>query len=137
MPAVVVVPADVQQSSNAGIRRGISLEAIEAGESVYKDASGQIGLADANGAAETNAGAGIAINSAPGAGQPVAFAAKDPAFVVGGPVVAGEAYFVGAVPGSIVPGGDLIAADIISYLGVGVSTIAISLNPDATGAAHA
>lgn len=133
MAAVAVTPADVQQSSNSGVRTGIALEAIVAGESVYKNAAGQIGLADSTGGAGIETGVGIAINSAPGAGQKVSYAAKDPAFAVGGTVIAGVGYAVGAVAGSIVPLADLLSNEYISYLGVGVSATEISLNPDPTG----
>ena len=136
MAAISVTAANVQQTAKADVRQGVALEAITAGQPVYRDSDGQIGVAESGDTEAKAAAIGVAVNDA-AEGQYINYAVKDTALDIGGTVVAGESYAVGSSAGDIVPIDDLTTDDYIWPLGVGVSTSEIYLNPYATGAQHA
>lgn len=131
--------ADVSVTASAVIGAGqfqtvVSGAAITAGQPVYV-ANGIASLAKADTAPHAAAN-GIAVTSAPGAGQPV--------LVQGGGSITfnacftkGLVYVVSAAnAGGIAPFGDLSSGNYVTILGVALSTTVLSLNINASGIAQ-
>jgi hypothetical protein len=122
MADVVVTAASVKPGADAVIKTNLlSGSAVTAGDAVAKDANGAIVLADANSPTPGVATPlGFALNSAPGAGQPIAYTDDAPA-MEGFATTAGIPYFLSATPGKICPAGDLASGMKTSYMGTGVA----------------
>lgn len=129
MANLTITAASVVASTDALNTRtaeGIAGEAIDAGEVVYIDStdSYKLKLASAQNATEAEF-VGIALNSA-GLNQPVEYATQDLALAIGATVAVGEVYVVSATSGKIAPNADLIGADFVTIIGVGITTSTIS-----------
>jgi hypothetical protein len=126
-----VTAANVLASSSGQVSEGIAGAAITAGQVVYVDASdsGKIKLADNNDTAAKAVVKGIAITSAPGAGQPVKYCTKDSAFKPGFTVAAGQPVFLSATAGGLCPFGDLSSPMVGVFIGIGTGSNFINLNP--------
>lgn len=106
---------------------GIAGEAITAGQTVYYDAStGTWKKAQADGtAAEAGQdGYGIALNSAPGANQPVQVALPGSTVTLGAGAApaAGTIYFISPTAGGIAPVADLSSTNKINPIALGVGS---------------
>lgn len=122
MANLTVSAANVQNSATAKLVQGDSLEAITAGQLVYRATDGRYGLADANGATPLYKVMGIATNSCAAANQPIEICTSDPDFVIGGTTVVGDSLFSSGTPGAIAPVGDLVTGWYVALVGV-VTTI--------------
>jgi hypothetical protein len=123
MPDLTIVPANLFPSSKAIAIRGISGEAIVAGDVVAKDpATGLIKKADSN---DPTTGAplavpiGIATCSTPGANQTIIYVATDAEFTLGATTIPGHPYFLSATPGKICDPADLLTGMKTSLVGFG------------------
>lgn len=127
MAAISVTAANVQPGTGALTVQGFALEAITAGQVVYRDATTQkFGLADTNSAtAGVREAVGIALNSA-GINQPVVVQYEG-LITIGGTAVAGTPYVLGATAGAINPSTDLVSGWYTSVLGIGVSATQIRM----------
>lgn len=128
MADVTVTPANVLASSGASKIPGTSGAAIIAGQTVYKGTDNFYYPADANALDPIYKVAGIALNSAPGVGQPFQFVAVDPGFKPGFPTTAGTAYVLSATPGGIAPIADLVTGWRTQFLGTGLAGNLMALN---------
>lgn len=127
MPDIVIVPASLRPGPKALPQRGISGEAIVAGDVVAKDATGLIMKADANDAspgAPLAVPVGIATCSTPGPNQNILYVPADPNFTLGGPTVPGTPYFLSENPGKICEVADLVSGMKTSLLGFGKAIVA-------------
>jgi hypothetical protein len=129
---VTVTPASVARVSGAGtgvdtvITNGFAGAAIVAGQSVYRDANGVWLLTDANLSAAAGVARGIALNSAPAAGQPVAVATggtMNPGFTA----TVGKIYVASATAGGIAPVEDLASGWRTGVLCVGLTSTSVGL----------
>lgn len=130
MSDVATTAANVLASDqNDGIFRGVAGAAIAAGDVIARDTGNNnvIILADANGSAVAKVVAGVAVNSAPGAGQPVDYVNEDPNFNPGGTIVEGKPYVLSATPGKMCPADDLAAGMALTVLGAGKANNKLNL----------
>lgn len=129
MSAVSITAANVLKSASAvGPFTKNAGATITAGQVVYLDSgTDTLKLADANLSVAAATVAGIALHGAY-SGNPCQYVAVDPAFVVGGTLVAGQLYCLGATAGTIVPVTDLTTGDVRAVLGVANSTSTLNLN---------
>lgn len=112
----------------------IAAAAVTAGQVVYKDPiTGKFGLADCNsGTVAARTPYGIALNSAPGAGQPLSVQPRG-AITPGATLTPGEAYYLSANPGAICPVGDLTSGMYPTILGIAVSASVLNLDIQPSG----
>jgi hypothetical protein len=122
MADLSVVAADVVEVSGVSKTTGIAGAAITAGQPVYRDATDGFKLKPCidTGAATADA-VGIALNSAPGAGQPVTYATSGTIYL-GVAAAIGSIYVVSGTAGGIAPETDIGNDDYIKVLGVGDGT---------------
>lgn len=122
MADVTVTPANVVLVSGARISGRVSGSAVVAGQAVRIDAAtGRLVPAQSDSATNANA-VGIALNSAPGANQPVDYAADTAVINSGGTLVVGHTYYVGTTAGVIKPAGDIAGTEFATCLGIAVTT---------------
>lgn len=114
MSDVVITPSDVIPASNARTAQGTAAEAIEAGDSLSFDASGDLVLADID---IEDRLCGIALDNA-AVGQPCVFASGGDVTLGTGTVEPGHAYFASAA-GGIRPDADLGTDQYAKFIGVG------------------
>lgn len=126
-----VTAATVLASTSGQVSEGVAGAAITAGQVVYADAadSGKIKLADNNDTAVKSIVKGIAITSAPGAGQPVKYCTKDASFTPGFTVAAGQPVFLSGTAGGLCPFADLSAPMVGVFVGIGIGANKINLQP--------
>jgi hypothetical protein len=127
MADVAITPSLVQNSDAATIISADTAVAITAGQLVAKDVNGKFILADADGVSPAHKVVGIAIDSAPGANQPLDVATADTAFVPGGTLVVGTAYILSATPGGLAPYADGVTGMNRQIIGVAVTTTTLLL----------
>lgn len=117
----------VEGSGSVNKKTGTSGEAITAGQVVYiKSSDSKLYKAQHDGTAEEAEAVGVALNSAPGSGQPVTYITAgnlDP----GGTVTVGEIYVVSATAGGIAEVSDLVSTNRVTVLGVGTTASNIKL----------
>lgn len=131
MAAITVTASAVIPGTTARLEDFIAGEAVTAGQPVYIKASdGKAYKADANASSEAAGAKGIAVNSAPGAGQPLKVQTAG-TLAFGAILTNGEIYCVGATAGDIVPEGDLTTGWYVTILGVATSTSNLEIIPGA------
>jgi len=130
MADLVPVPASVKIVSG-GLRGGpdVSGEALTAGQACYKKVADGLWYKAQNDSVDPvtstdeagGKGLGIAMNSAPGAGQPVSLIhnGEGSAFTPGVPVVVGEIYCLSASSGGICPKADVTSGKYLTIIGYG------------------
>ena len=133
--AVVNLGTGVLASGNASVKDEIAGVAILAGQAVYRDAAdGRVKLASTSAAA--NAAIGIALNSAPTAGQPVRVA-WDGTLTGTATLIVGEAYFVSDTAGSLGQMSDVGTGDFVTFVGIAATATSLKLRPFVSGVQHA
>lgn len=135
MADLAVVAANVLKSANGQHSYKLSAEAILAGEVVYELAAGTLGLADSNGVSPANSVAGLACNSAPGAGQPVAYCALDTAFATGiAGLTSGAVIYLSNTPGKMTSTySEVASGSTVNILGVVNTGGTLNLKPAVGG----
>jgi hypothetical protein len=124
-----VTASNVSPGTNAVFDNGVALEAVTAGQVLYKRASdGQFGLCDNNSAtAEVRVPHGIAVNNA-AANQGVRVQTGG-RINIGATVVAGTPYFTSDTAGSISNlQTDAASGEYPAFLGFAIATTTIDLN---------
>lgn len=133
MAVLAITPAQVLPDPAYPIRTGISAVAIAAGQAVYLDpASNTVKLWIATAAIATSIAPGIAINSAPGAGQNVIWQDSAGAEVTLGAAAApviGTAYIGSGTAGGVNPQADAVVTWNIALIGFGKVGNKIKLTP--------
>ena len=129
MAAVSITAANVAPAAGARIRLMTAGAALTRGQVVYEDASdgNKAKLADANASAAAANVCGIVVaDTASGGLVPVQVAGD---ITIGGTVVAGTVYQVGATAGSIVPNSDAATSGWYpgGIIGVAISTTVIRM----------
>ncbi len=140
MSDISVTPSAVlAANSDTLVVTGIAGAAIIAGQSVYVDPTDnyRIKLALATDGDTTQNAVGVALNSAPGANQPVSYTSNgDVTF--NSVLTAGQVYAVSpANAGGIAPYGDLGSGKYVAVLGVATSTTNLRVSLIPTGVAKA
>lgn len=121
MADLALTAANVKGGAGANTKNGTSGGAVTAGDAVAKDANGAIAQADANGTGTLKTPIGVALNSAPGIGQPVAYTDDAPLLEGFTTTVAGTPYILSATPGKVCPVGDLASGMTGSLIGFGAT----------------
>ena len=100
MANLAIIPAQVIPSVNARPQRATAGVAINAGDLVYKDATGLLQLSDADGATAAQNVGGMAVCSG-GAGQLINYITDDDEVTLGENVASGEPCFLSATAGKM------------------------------------
>lgn len=141
MAVLSVTAASVLMSSSASfLSNHTAAVAITAGQAVYLNSSNAWALLDTNAAATGNGindVRGIAVDSAPGAGQPITVCMKDPGFTPGATMTVGKVIY-----GSITAGGITLAeipgtGEYPVVLGIAITATVMNLDICASGAVAA
>lgn len=133
MADLTVTPANVIPQSGAVLVTGTSGAAIAAGDLLYKDSSDSDKLKLCTTAtAAAAACVGVAVNSAPGAGQPVTYM-TDGRLAMGAILTASTAYGVSDNAGKIRPLADNGSGDQITQIGLAESTTILHVKINARG----
>jgi hypothetical protein len=137
MSDITINANTVVPSATATIARGIAGAAISAGQTVYADAtdSNKIKLA-ANTSAATAAVVGVAVNSAPVAGQPVEYVTAGDITLSGAPLLAATVYVLGSGAGGISIADELHSSSGTrrgTVVGIGTSTTVLRVGLVASG----
>jgi len=138
MADIVVSGAGVAQTASTIIQRGVAAEAIVAGAPIYIDATTSNNLRNCLGTSLAAAACvGIALNSALGAGQPVAYATGGLVTFSGTTLVVGNQYNVSVNSGKVAPVADTTVGVFATGLGIAptATTLLLAINP--SGVAHA
>lgn len=128
MAELTIDPLPVIASAAASWDSGISGEAVEAGNPIYKDASdsNKLKLATSGGTIEQAAVVGVALHAS-SAGQPLEYAKSDPSL---GGMAAGldpaTPVYLGDTPGSVTD--DPSGANFITFLGFALAGEDLQLN---------
>lgn len=131
MSDITFTAANVVVTNSATVKAtGTSGAAVTVGQSVYIDpADGKIKPAKADSASTTPPPniVGVALDSAPGANQPITYATSgDVTF--GSGLAQGQVYAVSAAnAGGIAPYSDLVSTNFVAFLGVALSTSVLRL----------
>ena len=135
--------ANVVSYTPSSIKQYTSNGAVTAGQPVYQDANGNYGPAGAGGNNVISGlnGVGVALNSAPGAGQPLTVWVGG-TVNLGATLAIGTVYVVSANNGKICPNTDLVTNNYVTVLGVAINAAAIQSGPNsaapfATNTQHA
>lgn len=123
MTAIAVTAASVAPGDGTQETR-LSGAAITAGQLVYMDANGLYQVAT-NATAASSVVRGVALDTAPGAGQPLTIQ-RTGKWTVGGTVVVGKSYNLGTA-GGIIPVDDIAGGEYITNVGVGISATQIDM----------
>lgn len=125
-----VTPANVQQGANAKLKYGTAGAAIIAGQAVYLDPTDNTyKLADHDSAtAAVRDVAGIAVNSAPGAGQPITVCEYDDDFTPGFTIANGVGVYLSGTAGGLCPFADLATGDYPKLIMMGIGSDKVVLN---------
>ena len=135
MADIVVTPANVAKGTGATVNNNlISGEAIIAGQTVYQSTSdNKVYKADNNDTAAKAVVFGIALNSTPGANQPISVQTAG-IITIGGTTADATFYFQSDTAGGICPFADIVTAGMYNTLiGWGISATQIQLAIQATG----
>ena len=130
MADLTITAANVAVTSGE-TETGTAGAAITAGQVVFKNASGNFALADADDTSLDEV-YGIALNGA-ASGQPLEVAKSGCSITIGATLTAGLAYYLSATAGGIAPYADLVADDRVIYLGSATSTSVLAFRPFDTG----
>lgn len=120
MADVTVVAAEVLPDSGTATSTGTLGGTVTAGQTVYKDSSGNFQAADANASATTATVAGIAMTGGV-SGQPFIYTSADCTLDPGFTVTVGAVYVQSATAGGIAPVADLTTGWRTSIIGVGLT----------------
>ena len=126
MADVLTTASLVQHSTGATLKSGTAGHAVTAGNPVAISTSSQVYRADVTDATLHKL-VGVAVNSAPGAGQPVSYVVRDDDFTPGFAVTTGTIYVVSA-DGAVSPSADLTTNDYTGFVGIGKSTTKIKVD---------
>lgn len=134
MAALTITASQVLPGTGATIVRYTANATITAGQTVYDAGSKVAALADADASEATSQCKGIALNGA-STGQPVDIL-ESGEITIGAAAapVEGVPYFLGPTAGSIGILADVLAADYLVYLGVGIGSNKINVRIHITGA---
>lgn len=126
--------ASVQASAYAETDSGILGETCTAGDEVYKNSADNNKLykADANLSLAASKVVGCLISGG-AAGQPATYVKKDPKFIPGIPLTAGDVVILSATPGKRAPIADLAAGMFPVVLGAANSATEMNYDPVAGG----
>lgn len=132
--ALSITPASVLPGSDAVVEHCTAGATITAGQALYLDSTtNTVKLADANGAAALRSVYGIALNGG-ASGQPITVQ-KSGAITIGGTVVSGTVYVLGATAaGDIEAASALTTGWYTSIIGVATSASVIQLHIFNSGA---
>jgi len=138
MADITVSAAGVAPTATTVIQRGTSAVAITAGQPVYIDTntSNQLRPGLATGLASSVI-AGIALNSAPGAGQPVTYATGGDVAFVGTTFVVGQTYNLSVNAGFIAPVTDTTTGNYVCTLGAATTATNLRVALNVLGITHA
>lgn len=137
MADTTINPADVLQSQGTQGQKVIAGEAVAAGETVYLNDDTKYYKADGNDGSKMPV-AGMAINSAPKAGQPLVIVKEDALLTIGTHGVGvGIPLFQSANPGKICPLADVGTGNLTTCVAVTASATKISFKPVGGNGAHA
>ncbi len=131
MADISITAASVFQSVNGsgGELPAAAGVTITAGKALSLTALNTLALADSDGTTPANSFHGIALNGG-GPGQPIKFVNLDPAFIFGGTGLAGDDVWLSDTPGGITSTkADLESGDLVTHLGVLVTTTTLNLKP--------
>lgn len=131
MVDLTITAANVVKGSSSSTETGVAGEAITQGEVVFKNASGEYVLSDADDTSLDEVG-GIALNAAED-GQPVEVLLPGSDITIGATMTAGLPYFLSATAGAIAPEADLTTGDRKIQLGWATSTTVLHFRPYDTG----
>ena len=133
MADLTINAADVVPPAT-GVNAGTAGDAVAAGQSGYLDSTdgNRVKLADADNTAATAEAVGVAVNSAPKAGQPVSYLTLGDLTVTSG-VTVGEIYVVSGTAGGVAPEGDLASSDYVTILGIGKTATSIAVKVHVSG----
>lgn len=127
MADITITAADVAADAGATSERKNAAVAITAGQLLYIDANGDVDLAAADLTSIEATIFGIALDSAPGAGQPV-FVMTSGTLDIGGTALEGKTFVASTTPGNIALDADItVSTHFKSVLGVGVGLDKIKL----------
>jgi len=130
MAQLSITPSTVVPGTAAVKRTLIAAEAIEAGETIYKDTDGKAALTDASDTDKIGV-IGVACNTAEVAGQPVTYAVTDEAFDLGASVTNGEPVLLDDVPGKLCTDiADLASGSTPVQIALGKGTTIVEVNAD-------
>ncbi len=134
MVDIAVTPAQVQPTDGQPTMTRIAGEDIDAGETMYLNATDDKWyLGDADDTEAKAAVKAIALNTG-AAGQAVEGQTDGPCTVgAGAALTVGEIYVQSGTPGKIAPEGDLASSDYVTVLGVGKTASVLDLNIHVSG----
>ncbi len=134
MVDIVITPANVSRVDGAIQRKNAGV-AITAGDSIYIDSTDLVQLCVNDNTAVEAKCQGIALNDG-AVGQPITYQVGGN-LDVGGTLVIGEVYVVGAGAGAIAPVADIAATEFATILGVADATdnLKMGINPSGVAAA--
>jgi hypothetical protein len=135
MPPLSITASQVVPSATAKVGLYTAGAAITAGQAVYVTTGRTVGLADCDAGSGAQNCIGIAINSAPGVGQPVSVL-ESGVITLGaaaGPVN-GVPYFLAPSAGGICILGEVLTGDIVVYIGVGIGSNQVAVRIHVTAA---
>lgn len=125
MADISITAANVLPGPGAVVEDGAAGETIAAGKAVYKDATGNWMLADADSAVALARDAkAISLNGA-SLGQPIKVQ-KGGEITLGG-MTAGVTYYLSGAPGGICPIGDVGTGEYFDIIGIAKSTTNMKL----------
>lgn len=123
-----VTAANVTKGTGATVINSyLSGAAITAGQAVYLDTNNAWQLADANGASALRQATGIALNSAPGSGQPLSVIQGGDDFTPGFTISANTVVILSATAGGLAPIADITTGWYGNIIGVGCGSNKIKL----------
>ena len=131
MADLTITAANVAKGANSTTETGVAGEAIAQGEVVFKNASGEYVLSDADDT-DLDEVAGIALNAAED-GQPVEVLLPGSDITIGATLTAGLPYFLSATAGAIAPEADLTTGDRKILLGIAKSASVLFFRPIDSG----
>ena len=133
MSDISITAASVAISTGTS-EAGTAGEALTAGQVVYQAAAtGRWWKAQCDGTEAEAAAKGIALNSAPAAGQPITVQTSG-TITAGGTLVEGEIYIVSATAGGLAPEADIITTgNYVSIVGVAQTAALLKLSFNASG----
>lgn len=136
MADLSITASAVIPGTGANIRNGTAGAAITAGMAIMKkDSDGLVYPADANDAALDECD-GVAVNSAPGIGQPVSWV-ESGLLTINAVMTAGVAYYVTLNGGGIGARAEVTTGAAVIYIGTALSTTSLNIKIHETGAVSA
>lgn len=131
MADLTITAASVAIGGNAVTETGVSGASITAGQVVFKNASSELVLSDAD-STSLDEVYGIALHAAAD-GQPLTIARPGSEITIGATLTAGTAYYLSATAGGICPAADLGTGDRVILLGLAKSTSVLIFRPIDSG----